>query len=410
MEMPLVIGLMSGTSADGVDAALVQMAENSRSTRAQVEAFLTFPFPEGMREAILAASAPPTSSVDLLCRLNVALGEVFADAAFAVVRQAGVDMGTVDLIGSHGQTVQHLPEPYPLGGYPIRATLQLGEPSIIAERTGVMTVADFRPRDMAAGGEGAPLAPYVHYALFGDNHCTRLVHNIGGISNVTLLPAGGTLTNVLAFDTGPGNMLIDGTISRLTTNRETFDDNGTRAARGQVSRPLVQELLAHPFLQRHPPKSTGREAFGVAFLDQVLARAAELGVRDDDLIATITAFTAATMTDAYRRFILHQHPQIESILCGGGSRNLTLLGWLRHELPMVVWRTSDELGISADALEAVIFGVLAYETIRGHVTNVPTATGATQAVILGKVVPGRDGWRSLQRLWGTAGKSGSKAS
>lgn len=401
--MPLVIGLMSGTSADGVDAALVRVAENSRSTRAQVEAFLTFPFPEGVREAILAASTPATGAVDLLCRLNVALGEIFADAAFAVVRQAGMDMGAVDLIGSHGQTVQHLPEPHPLCGYPIRATLQLGEPSIIAERTGVMTVADFRPRDLAAGGEGAPLAPYVHYALFGDSHRTRLVHNIGGISNVTLLPAGGTLKDVLAFDTGPGNMLIDGAISRLTANRQTFDYNGERAARGQVSQPLVRELLAHPFLQRPPPKSTGREAFGAAFLDQILRRATELGVLDDDLIATITAFTAATMADAYRRFILHQHPRIESILCGGGSRNLGLLGCLRHELPMVVWRTSDELGISADALEAVIFGVLAYETIRGRVTNVPTATGATQAVILGKVVPGRDGWRSLRRLWESAG-------
>src|SRR5687767_9926449 len=235
VEMPLVIGLMSGTSADGVDAALVRIADNPRSTRARVEAFLTFPFPAGMREAILAASTPATGSVDLLCRLNVALGEVFAEAAFAVVRQAGTDMGAVDLIGSHGQTVQHLPEPYPLGGYLIRATLQLGEPSIIAERTGIMTVADFRPRDMAAGGEGAPLAPYVHYALFGDNHCTRLVHNIGGISNVTLLQAGGTLADVLAFDTGPGNMLIDGTISRLTANLETFDYNGKWATHGQVS-------------------------------------------------------------------------------------------------------------------------------------------------------------------------------
>jgi anhydro-N-acetylmuramic acid kinase len=398
--MPLVIGLMSGTSADGVDAALVQIAEGSRSTQARVEAFLTFPFPEGVREAILAASTPATGSVDRLCRLNVALGEIFADAAFAVVRQAGMDMGAVDLIGSHGQTVQHLPEPYPLGGYPIRATLQLGEPSVIAERTGVMTVADFRPRDMAAGGEGAPLAPYVHHVLFGDSHRTRLVHNIGGISNVTLLPAGGTLADVLAFDTGPGNMLIDGAVSRLTANRQAFDHNGERARRGQVFQPLVRELLAHPFLQRPPPKSTGREAFGAAFQDQILRRATELGVTGDDLIATITAFTAATMADAYRRFILPRHPQIESILCGGGSRNLGLLDWLRHELPTVVWRTSDEFGISADGLEAVIFGVLGYETVRGRVTNVPTATGATQAVILGKVVPGRDGWQSLQRLWG----------
>jgi anhydro-N-acetylmuramic acid kinase len=396
--MPLVIGLMSGTSADGVDAALVRIEANPRVTRAGVEAFLTFPFPEGLREAILTASDPQTGSVDLLCRLNVALGEVFADAALAVARLAGVDIGAVDLVGSHGQTVQHLPEPALLGGYPIRATLQLGEPSVIAERTGIMTVADFRPRDMAAGGEGAPLAPYVHHVLFSETHRTRVVHNIGGISNVTLLPAGGTLADVVAFDTGPGNMPIDGAIGRLTGKRETFDRNGERAKRGRVHQPLVQELLAHPFLLRAPPKSTGREVFGAAFLDHIFTRAAELGVMGDDLIATITAFTTATMIDAYRRFILPEHPRVESILCGGGSRNPTLTRWLRRELPAVTWRTSDAFGISADALEAVIFAVLAYETVCGHGTNVPAATGARRAVILGKVVPGREGWTSLQRF------------
>jgi anhydro-N-acetylmuramic acid kinase len=398
MEMPLVIGLMSGTSADGVDAALVRIEGRSWSMRVNVEAFLTWPFPAGMRQAILAASDPQTGSVDLLCRLNVALGEVFAEAALAVVRLAGIDIGAVDLIGSHGQTVQHLPEPSLLGGYPIRATLQLGEPSVVAERTGVMTVADFRPRDMAAGGEGAPLAPYVHYVLFGDTRRTRVVHNIGGISNVTLLPAGATLAEVLAFDTGPGNMLIDGTIGRLSANRETFDYNGERAKSGRVHEALVQELLAHPFLRRAPPKSTGREAFGAAFLEQIATRAVELGVMDNDLIATMTAFTAATIVDAYRRFILRQHPRVESILCGGGSRNPTLVDWLRRELPEVTWSSSDAFGISADALEAVIFAVLAHETICGHVANVPTATGARRAVILGKVVPGRDGWTALQRL------------
>jgi len=304
----------------------------------------------------------------------------------------------VDLIGSHGQTVQHLPEPSSLYGYPIRATLQLGEPSVIAERTGVTTVADFRPRDMAAGGEGAPLAPYVHYLLFGDAERARVIHNIGGISNVTLLPAGGELADVLAFDTGPGNMPIDGAVGRLTGEQETFDKDGVRARRGQVHRPLVEELLAHPFLPRHPPKSTGREAFGTAFLDQVFARAMALGVLDDDLIATLTAFTAATMADAYRRFVLTQLVHVESILCGGGSRNPTLMTWLRRELPDVEWRRCDDLGISADALEAVTFAVLAHATVCGQPANVPTATGAQQAVILGKVIPGKDGWKDFRTL------------
>ncbi len=324
--MPLVIGLMSGTSADGVDAALVQINGSAHSTRVRLHAFHTFPFPEGLREAILAASEPQISTVDLLCRLNVALGEVFAEAALEVARQAGISINAVDLVGSHGQTVRHLPEPSLLCGYPIRATLQLGEPSVIAERTGVTTVADFRPRDMAAGGEGAPLAPYVHYLLFRDAQRSRIIHNIGGISNVTLLPAGGELTEVLAFDTGPGNMPIDGAVGRLTAGQETFDKDGLRARRGQVHQPLVEELLAHSFLPRQPPKSTGREAFGAAFLDQVFARGMELGVLGDDLIATLTAFTVASMADAYRRFVLTRLAQVESVLCGGG---VVILRWWR---------------------------------------------------------------------------------
>jgi anhydro-N-acetylmuramic acid kinase len=376
----------------------VQIEGSARSTRIRLEAFYTFPFPPGMREAILAASDSRSGTVDLLCRLNVALGEIFAEAALEVARQASIPIGAVDLIGSHGQTVQHMPVPSPLAGHSIRATLQLGEPSVIAERTGVMTVADFRPRDMAAGGEGAPLAPYVHYVLFGDAHRTRIIHNIGGISNVTVLPAGGELMDVLAFDTGPGNMPIDGAIGRLTGDRESFDKDGARARCGRVDQALVEELLAHPFLRRLPPKSTGREGFGSVFLDQVFARAMELGVMGDDLIATLTAFTAATIADAYRRFILPRHPHLESVLCGGGSRNPTLTSWFSRELREVEWRVCDDFGISADALEAVIFAVLAHETVCGHAANVPTATGAKRAVILGKVVPGRDGWQWFQRL------------
>jgi anhydro-N-acetylmuramic acid kinase len=394
--MPLAIGLMSGTSADGVDAALVQIADDAGSIHLDLHGFHTLPFPAGMREAILTASDPRTGTVDLLCRLNVALGEVFADAALEVSRRAGIAISKVDLIGSHGQTVQHLPEPSPLGGYPICATLQLGEPSVIAERTGVMTVADFRPRDMAAGGEGAPLAPYVHYRLFSDVECPRVVHNIGGISNVTVLPAGGSLGDVLAFDTGPGNMLIDGAVSFLTRGQQLFDKDGVRARRGRVHQPFVGELCAHPFFGRHPPKSTGREAFGGAFLHRVLARGLEQGVSGDDLIATLTAFTVMTMAEAYRNFILPHHSAVESILCGGGSHNPLLTSWLRRELHEVTWRMCDEFGVSADALEAVAFAVLAHETVCGRSANVPSATGARHEVILGKVVPGRDGWTWFQ--------------
>ncbi len=390
--MPLVIGLMSGTSADGVDAALVHIEDGPRARRLRVHAFCTLPFPAGMREAILAASDPRTGTVDLLCRLNVALGEVFAEAALAVSHRAGIPIGEVDLIGSHGQTVQHLPEPVLLGGHRIGATLQLGEPSVIAERTGVMTVADFRPRDMAAGGEGAPLAPYVHYLLFGDAQRPRIVHNIGGISNVTVLPVGGGLVEVQAFDTGPGNMLMDGAIGLLSGGHELFDKDGVRAGRGRIHQPFVDELCAHPYFDRHPPKSTGREMFGAVFLDQVMGRGIELGVTGDDLIATLTAFTVATIAAAYRSFILPYQSAVESILCGGGSRNPILTTWLRRELSEVTWHLCDDFGISADALEAVIFAVLAHETVCGRTANVPSATGAARKVILGKVVPGSSGW------------------
>jgi anhydro-N-acetylmuramic acid kinase len=236
----------------------------------------------------------------------------------------------------------------------------------------------------------------VHYVLFRDSQRPRIVHNIGGISNVTVLPAGGGLVDVLAFDTGPGNMLIDAAIGFLTGGQQLFDKDGVRARRGRVHQPLVDELRAHPFLERHPPKSTGREAFGAVFLDRVLARGMELGVTGDDLIATLTAFTVATIADAYRKFILPRHSAVESILCGGGSRNPTLTSWLHRELHEVTWRLCDDFGISADALEAVIFAVLAHETVCGRSANVPAATGAGREVILGKVVPGRTGWNWFQ--------------
>lgn len=390
--MPLVIGLMSGTSADGIDAALVHIERNTQAIQVQVRAFQTYPFSEEMREAILQASNPSRGTVDLLCRLNVALGEAFAGAASEVASQAGIPLAAVDLIGSHGQTIQHLPQPAPFGGYLVRASLQLGEPCVIAERTGVTTVADFRPRDLAAGGEGAPLAPYVHYLLFGDVTRTRVVHNIGGISNVTVMPAGGTLGDIYAFDTGPGNMVIDAVVRRLSGGQETYDRNGHRALRGRAHRPLVHDLLGHPYLTRTPPKSTGREVFGEVFLDDIWARASRMGISDDDLVASVTAFTAATMIDAYQRFILSRYPLIEVVLCGGGSHNPALIRQLHAGLSPTPFRSSDDFGISVDALEAVIFAVLAYETVCGHTTNVLTATGAQRGVILGKVIPGEKGW------------------
>ncbi|RMF85280.1 MAG: anhydro-N-acetylmuramic acid kinase, partial [Nitrospinota bacterium] len=252
----LAIGLMSGTSADGIDAALVNIEEGA-APAVQLVAFATFPYPEEVREEILAVSDPQTGSVDRICRLNFLLGELFAEAALHIMQRGGVEADAVAVIGSHGQTIHHLPASRQAGN--TGSTLQIGEAAIIAERTGITTVADFRPRDIAAGGEGAPLAPYGHYLLFGRQNVARAVHNIGGISNLTFLPASGNLAEIIAFDTGPGNMLIDGIVTRATAGQKRYDRDGVLAAQGRVHAPLLQWLLQHPYLQRTPPKSTGRE-------------------------------------------------------------------------------------------------------------------------------------------------------
>lgn len=266
-----VIGLMSGTSVDGVDAAMVEVRDDRPSPRVQVLAHQTYPYPPHLREQLLAASYPDSSRVDLICHANAAVGACFAEAALAIAAVAGLPIDQVDLIGSHGQTIYHIPV---ATATPWRSvsTLQIGEPCVIAERTGVTTIADFRPRDMAAGGLGAPLAPYGHHQLFADPQRPKLVQNIGGIANVSTL----TETDVmqtLAFDTGPGNMLIDEAARHATGGRQHFDADGQLAAQGQTHAGLLAELLQHPFLTQAPPKATGRETFGKEMWQRILDRA-----------------------------------------------------------------------------------------------------------------------------------------
>jgi anhydro-N-acetylmuramic acid kinase len=289
------------------------------------------------------------------------------------------------LVGSHGQTVYHNPRGKRDGNRTIRSTLQIGEPSIIAQRTGITTVADFRPRDIAAGGEGAPLVPYADYVLFGDNRLSRAVQNIGGIANVTFLPGGCKQDDIIAFDTGPGNMVIDSIVRLISGGKRHFDRGGKIAARGTVDKRLLSELLRHPFLRRRPPKSTGRGEFGASFAEQVYRRAAKKGLADADIVATITAFTASSIAQAYHQFL----PAIpdEVILCGGGAHNDALVEMLRTELPDVKMLSTDDFGISVDAKEAVSFAILAWATIKGITNNVPAATGAEQPVVLGKIIP-----------------------
>jgi anhydro-N-acetylmuramic acid kinase len=292
-----VVGLMSGTSGDGVDAVLVDIRGSGHDLRVRPLAFVSCAYPADLQQRVLSASARGT--VAEICHLNVVLGEWFARAALRVITQAGLDPSKIDLIGSHGQTIHHLPNEVDEPGIgAIRSTLQIAEPAVIAERTGITTVANFRPRDMAAGGQGAPLTPYVHYVLLRDRKRSRLIVNLGGIGNVTYLPAGKGLEAVLAFDTGPGNMVMDGLVRRLSKGRDTMDKNGRLAAKGKVAVGLLAKLLAHPYFKRTPPKSTGREEFGDAFVEQILAAQKAHRLKSADLLATCSLFTAITIGSA----------------------------------------------------------------------------------------------------------------
>ncbi|GIX47280.1 MAG: anhydro-N-acetylmuramic acid kinase [Candidatus Tectimicrobiota bacterium] len=378
-----VVGLMSGTSADGVDAALVELHGYGRATRVRVLAHATYPYPEPLRQQILAACEPATGHVELLCHLNFALGHCFAEAALALIARAGLTPAEVDLIGSHGQTVYHLPQATPTR---LPSTLQLGEPCVIAERTGITTVADFRPRDMAAGGLGAPLAPYGHALLFADPSRPKAVQNIGGMANVTVLAEG---TVPLAFDTGPGNVLIDEAVRHFSGGTRHYDANGALAAQGTVHEGLLAELLQHPFLQQPPPKATGRETFGPALWREVLARSQALGLAPADVVRTCTAFTVEAIYANYRRFIFPRWPIAEVVVCGGGAANPVLMQLLRQRLQPLLVTTPEDYGYPNEALEAILFAILANETIHGQAANVPCATGARRAVVLGKIVPPR---------------------
>jgi anhydro-N-acetylmuramic acid kinase len=376
---------MSGTSADGIDAVVAEISGGGRGLRARVVAHVHQTFAPALRRQILDVCLHGT--VAGICELNFVLGEHFARAALAGIRKAGLQPKAIAAIGSHGQTIHHLPNAR------TPSTLQIGEPAVIAERTGITTVADFRVRDMAAAGQGAPLVPYADWALFTDRRRPRIVQNIGGIGNLTFLPARADLEEVIAFDTGPGNMVMDALVSRSTKGRQTFDRGGRWAARGKVSEKLLAQMMTHPFIMRRPPKTTGREEFGEAFLQRVLATAKRLRLRDEDLIATATAYTAETVSAAYRCFVFPKLTaqglkQLQIILGGGGAKNPELRRMLSERLGAGELLTHEDFGIANAAKEALAFAILAYETLHGRPGNVPNATGARRAVVLGKIVPG----------------------
>jgi len=371
-----IVGLMSGSSCDGIDAALVRIEGNGSAQRLQLGRFQTFAYPSGLQTRLLALHMNARE----VCLLNFELGERLAEAALEMIEGARGQDCEVDIIASHGHTVAHIP---PRGSEPC-GTLQVGEPALIAERTGLPVVSDFRSRDMAAGGQGAPLVPYAHWLMFSRPNRTVVCLNIGGIANFSVVPP--KIEDVTAFDTGPGNMAIDGAMRFLSRGTKAFDERGKAAAKGEVLDEFFDYLLDHPFLRKVPPKTTGREEFGV----EVYLRDALSSRRDnslEDLVATVTAATAESIVRAYNRFIKPQNTVARLICSGGGVQNRTLMRLLKSALPDAHLRTSDQYGIPHDACEAIAFAVLGNEAISGNPANVPGATGARHTAILGKITP-----------------------
>ena len=418
-----IIGLMSGTSVDGIDAAIVEITGHNLETEVNLIAFETFPFPPDVPQRILALCQPDTSRVDDICEMNFYIGHLFAEAVKHILQKSGMRASDIHLIGSHGQTIHHLPgdpntdcnantirkgtgkeawkigrigsQPSPLP--PLQplptarniknpSTLQIGEPAVIAHETGIPTIADFRVADMAAGGQGAPLVSYPDYLLFRDSAKTVGLLNIGGIANLTVLPANGSFDSVSAADTGPGNMCIDAVVNEITDGRERYDKAGQRAAQGTPYQPLIDEWLKHPFFHLPPPKTTGRETFGNTFAMECLEACRKLELSENDCIATLTELTIQTIADYIDRFVTGQNPINTLYVSGGGVHNQTIMQRLGELLADTSVEPVDNSGISADAKEAIAFAILANESLHGNAGNLPSATGASVRKILGKFV------------------------
>ncbi len=376
-----VVGLMSGTSLDGVDAALARLTGTGADLQFEVLALAHQPYPAALRAALLANSAPETSDVYTLSQLNVRLAHAYADAVRAVAEAAHLPLDAIDVIGSHGQTVHHVPESDACAGLDVTSTLQIGSPSVLANLLGLPVVGDFRLADMALGGQGAPLVPYFDYITFAHPTEARALLNLGGIANLTVLPAGCSAADVYAFDTGPANMIID-----LLTQHATgqpYDEGGRLAAQGTVRDDLLRRWLADPYFAQPPPKSTGREHFGADWVAREAEPLAKAGVPLVDLIATATAFTAHSIHDAYQRFIAPTHPLDVVIPSGGGRNNPVLMQMLADAFAPVRVQPIDAYGVDADAKEALCFAILAHEYLNGTPTNLPSVTGASRPALLG---------------------------
>lgn len=389
-----IVGLMSGTSADAIDAALCDIQGAPPQLRARIVHAITFPYPQGFQAHILRMCLPSQSSVDQLCLINFELAALFAEAALRVIAEAGMHPDQIDLIGSHGQTLWHQVQP----DGTVKATLQIGDGSVIAEKTGITTINNFRSRDVAAGGQGAPLTGYADWLLLSHPTRWRAVQNIGGIGNVTFLPPLSDSTSTpLAFDTGPGNALIDSTVALLTQGVHAFDADSALARRGRISEEWLQELLSHPYYERKPPKTTGRELFGASMAAELLESGRARGLDEASIVSTLTMLTATTIADAYARFAPAQVEEI--ILGGGGRRNPFMVEALRGLIPSAAVISHEDVGIDSDNKEALVFALLAHESWHNRPGTHPALTGAHYGAVLGQITPGRNYQSLIQRTW-----------
>lgn len=379
MEQPVYgIGLLSGTSVDAVDAALVHINTGDNIPLHVID-FIEYPFSDDLRQRILDSMQPETSRMDEICQLNFELGELFAEAASHLIKSSSIARDKISFIGSHGQTIYHIPKVDESREWHTPSTMQIGHPAIIAERTGVTTVADFRVRDMAAGGTGAPLIPFFDAFMFANDAEDILCQNIGGIANCTLIQKNGTVT---AFDSGPGNMVMDALMQRLYEGKR-YDHNGETARNGKVNDKILQTCLRHPFFAQHPPKATGHEDFGSAYMDAFLQN---MDGEPEDTLATACELTAQSIVNAYRDFIFPTAIPKQVIISGGGTKNAYLMERLQVLCPQLRWNVIDEFGIPSAAKEAAGFALLAYATLNNIPSNIPSVSGAWCEVVLGVVV------------------------
>lgn len=379
-----VVGLMSGTSLDGIDAALVKIIDQQGDIQIQLIHFISVEYSREIQSELMKLCHPDTASLDMISKMNMYLGDVFAEAAEKVIKEAGMTKDEISLVCSHGQTIYHQPGAEVIDGNPIISTLQIGDIGVIAEKTGITTVGDFRTRDMAVGGQGAPLVPYVDYLLFNKTDVGRVLLNIGGIANMTILPFNGTESDVFAYDTGPGNMMIDAFAKWATEGKQSYDKDGLLAAQGEIDEEWLEILLQHEYFTQPSPKSTGRELFGEHYAELLWEEARKKRITPVDSLATMTELTARTIADEITKHTKVHH-LTEVFVSGGGRYNPILMKRIKDNLSGLAVKATDDIDMHADAKEAIVFALLGYQCFHKRTNNLPSATGASHPVVMGKI-------------------------